>query len=111
MQRKAAKGMTGKFSDPFGKWFTRFLTSVLGAKPKATFHSFRHMFRDALRRADVGIEKVEALGGWKSDRSSEADYGQGFKMPALKVEIDKVQYAVSLVHLHRKTHPESALPE
>ena len=105
------KGMTGKFSDPFGKWFTRFLTSVLGAKPKATFHSFRHMFRDALRRADVGIEKVEALGGWKSDRSSEADYGQGFKMPALKVEIDKVQYAVSLVHLHRKTHPESALPE
>jgi hypothetical protein len=106
------KGRTGKFSDPFGKWFTRFLASVLGAKPRATFHSFRHLFRDALRRADVGIEKVEALGGWKSDRSSEADYGHGFTMPALKVEIDKVQYpTVSLAHLHRKTPQVSSLAE
>jgi len=104
------KGQSGKFSDPFGKWFGRFLQSALGYESKATMHSFRHMFRDALRRANVGTEKTEALGGWHKERSSEADYGSGFTMPALKLEIDKVQYPhVSLGHLHLKKSAESAL--
>lgn len=100
------KGKAGKFSDPFQKWFGRFLKSSLGHKPKATFHSFRHMFRDALRRADVGIEKVEALGGWKHARSAEAGYGSGFPMPVLKAELAKVQYpSVFLGHLYREKSP------
>ncbi|MHB1079520.1 MAG: DUF6538 domain-containing protein [Prosthecobacter sp.] len=97
------KGKSGKFSDPFGKWFGRFVELTFGGECKATMHSFRHMFRDALRRAKVGIEIVEALGGWHQERSSEADYGKGFSMPALKVEIDKIQYPdVFLGHLYRK---------
>jgi len=97
------KGKSGKFSDPFGKWFRRFVTSALGSESKASMHSFRHMFRDALRCADVGTDKAEALGGWHKKRSSEADYGSGFPMSMLKVEIDKVEYpSVFLGHLYRK---------
>ncbi len=97
------RGKSGKFSDPFGKWFGRFVTSALGYKSKAGMHSFRHMFRDALRCADVGTDKAEALGGWHKKRSSEADYGSGFPMSILKAEIDKVEYpSVFLGHLYRK---------
>ena len=61
------------------------------------------MFRDALRRADVGTDKAEALGGWYKKRSAEAVYGRGFPMSALKTEIDKVEYPnVFLGHLYRK---------
>jgi integrase len=97
------KGKSGKFSDPFGKWFGRFLKGALGYEPQASMHSFRHMFRDALRRADVGTDKAEALGGWHKERSSEADYGSGFPVSILKAEIDKVEHpSVFLAHLYRK---------
>lgn len=97
------RGKTGKFSDPFQKWFGRFLITTLGTKPKATFHSFRHMFRDALRRADVSIEKAEALGGWKIERSSESQYGAGFAIPTLRDELWKISYdGLSLSHLYKK---------
>ena len=103
------KGKSGKFSDPFGKWFGRFVEITLGGESKATMHSFRHMFRDALRRAKVDIEIVEALGGWHTERSSEKDYGS-IEMAALKEAMDKIQYPhLSLGHLHRKKSTESAL--
>jgi len=95
------KAETGYFSDNFSKWFGRFLAHAIGYQPRgATFHSFRHMFRDALRNADVSIEKAEALGGWTSHRSEEARYGSGFSMPALRREIEKVKYeGLDLTHL------------
>jgi integrase len=93
---------TGYFSDKFQKWFGRFLESVLGTKPKATFHSFRHLFRDALREANVSTERAEALGGWTSKRSAEALYGKGSSVAAMRDEIGKVAYkGLDLTHLHR----------
>ena len=93
---------TGYFSDKFQKWFGRFLESALGYKPKATFHSFRHLFRDALREANVSTERAEALGGWTSKRSAEALYGKGVSVAAMREEIDKVHYkGLDLKHLYR----------
>jgi integrase len=93
---------TGYFSDKFQKWFGRFLESALGSKPSATFHSFRHLFRDALREADVSTERAEALGGWTSKRSAEALYGKGPSVAAMRDEIGKVAYkGLDLAHLHR----------
>jgi hypothetical protein len=66
------------------------------------------MFRDALRRAKVDIEIVEALGGWHTERSSEKDYGS-VEMSALKEAMDRIQYPhLSLGHLHRKKSAASA---
>lgn len=102
---------TGYFSNPFSKWFARFLTASLGDTCKATFHSFRHAFRDALRNGDVSIEYAEALGGWGlMARSAERDYGQGPSLSRLREEIEKVKYPdLDLSHLH-SVQAENRLP-
>lgn len=41
----------GKHSSAVSKWYHRSLVSVGIKRPEITFHSFRHSFRDALRRA------------------------------------------------------------
>ena len=90
---------TGRYSHLFSKWFGRFLVSACGHKPKATFHSFRHHFRTALMNAGVSKEISEALGGWKSQSSSEYEYRHG-QMSVLRKAIDKVEYPeLDLRHL------------
>jgi integrase len=95
------KGKRGYYSDPFQKWFSRFLT-VIGAKtPKTSFHSFRHCFRDVLRDADISTERVRALGGWTSKGSAEELYGAGHRASILAKEIEKIRYpGLDLSHLH-----------
>jgi integrase len=67
------KGKRGYYSDPFQKWFSRFLVSIGAKTPKTSFHSFRHCYRDALREADMSTERVRALGGWTSKGGAEGD--------------------------------------
>lgn len=66
------------------------------------FHSFRHNYRDALREAEIGLERVRALGGWRRDSDGEeAIYGKGLKAATLYREIGKVRYAgLCLKHLY-----------
>jgi integrase len=97
----AAKN-TGRYSHIFSKWFGRYLVSACGHKPKATFHSFRHHFRTALMNARVSKELSEALGGWKSESSSEYEYRHA-QLPTLRAAIEKVLYPdLDLTHLSRK---------
>lgn len=94
-------GSTGRYSNPFSKWFTGFLVSALGAKPKATFHSFRHHFRDALRAARVGDENVEALGGWAGEGKQQRQYGSGPTLGLLLEDLSKVDFpGLDLSHLY-----------
>lgn len=67
-----------------------------------SFHSFRHNYRDALREAEIGLERVRALGGWRRDSDGEeAIYGKGLKAATLYREIEKVRYAgLDLIHLY-----------
>jgi len=69
-----------------------------------TFHTFRHMFRDALREAKVDqVEIVEALGGWEvgGNRSAQSRYGKGPSLARLYEEISKVKYeGIDLRHLY-----------
>jgi integrase len=95
-------GATGYFSNPFSKWFARFVTTTLGEKCEATFHSFRHQFRDALEEGGVPIPDVERLGGWElMQRSAESHYGKGPSLRRLREHIEKVNYpGLELLHLH-----------
>ena len=96
-------GNTGRYSNPFSKWFSGFLTATLGYKPKATFHSFRHHFRDALRAAEVGDENVEALGGWAGEGKQQREYGAGPKLRMLLRDLEKVAYpGLDLSHLFER---------
>jgi hypothetical protein len=93
----------GYVSDPFGKWFKRFVQKAVGEDCRATFKSFRHQFRTALFDADVSIPVTEALGGWElMRRSAEKNYLQ-FKLARLYEEIAKVKYpGLDLSHLYQR---------
>lgn len=93
-------GSTGYRSDPFSKYFAKFLDHVGVKHPKKVFHSFRHSYRDAMRDAKVPPEEVRALGGW-STGNTEDDYGKGFRASALAETIERVKYPeLDLSHLY-----------
>jgi hypothetical protein len=101
-------GANGYFSDPFSKWFGHFVEKTLGAECRATFHSFRHQFRNALDEAEISIPDVELLGGWElMKRSAEHGYRRGPRLSGARLvrirdQIEKVQYpGLDLSHLYR----------
>lgn len=94
-----ASGSTGYISDPFSKWFARFLEKVGIRERRKTFHSFRHTYRDALREADISVERVRALGGW-STGNTEDRYGSGLRPSTLARDMAQVAFdGLNLNHL------------
>ncbi|MBF0099098.1 MAG: site-specific integrase [Magnetococcales bacterium] len=94
---------TGYLSDNFSKWFGHFLGKIGAKASRTSFHSFRHCFRDALRRADVSHDMVLLLGGW-SGGGTDQDYGHGGELlPAKAKAIAKVEYpGLDLSHLYEQ---------
>jgi len=93
-------GSLGSYSDHFSKWYARFIRKIFPSEPRPNFHSFRHTFRDALRRAGVIEERVSMLGGW-SRQGQQAKYGRSKILPELAEEIAKVQFPeLDLSHLY-----------
>jgi integrase len=94
----------GRYSDIFSKWFRRFLTAAIpGQKVKASFHSFRHNFRDAERLAKINPDIALRLGRWAAENSAANAYGEGFPLPLLRDELAKVDYPdIDLSHLMPK---------
>jgi len=100
----------GYFS-PMSKWFGRFLAKVGVKQPKVTFHSMRHNYRDALRRAKLSRDVIQALGGWASDGVDD-DYGGDLEafVSVLADAVAKVSYeGLNLTHLHAATVPAKAV--
>jgi len=95
----------GYYSDPFSKWFRRFLNKARAAKPKTCFHSFRHNFRDGLREARIDHDIALALGGWASANGRESvetaeAYGRGFRVATLFEALKQIDYPnLDLRHL------------
>lgn len=99
------KSSTGYYSDPFSKWFRRFLQRAGADRPKTCFHSFRHCYRDALREARIDHEVALALGGWTSANGGEggetaAAYGRGYRAQTLYEAMGRIAYPdLDLSHL------------
>lgn len=100
----------GTYSDSFQKWFRRFKETLGIDDHCKTFHSFRHTFRDALRAADIPLEKVNALCGWAESAGLAAHYGNGYPVRSLHEAIRKVAYpGVDLKHLRLEVRSASGL--
>ena len=101
---------SGYYSDLFSKWFIQFLNNCGAKRPKTSFHSFRHNFRDAMREAKIDKDIAYALGGWASDRPDDTavtaeNYGNGYKTIHLFQAIKQVAYLeMKVIWLH---HPEN----
>ena len=99
------KSSTGYYSDPFSKWFRRFLERAGASREKTCFHSFRHCYRDALREARIEYDIALALGGWSSGTGSEggetaAAYGRGYRPETLAKAMNLIRYPdLDLSHL------------
>jgi integrase len=53
----------------------KFLPQAMKLEARQTFYSFRHNFRDALRRFDAPPDALQALGGWSQGKNVSDDYG------------------------------------
>jgi integrase len=103
-------GATGYRSTTFSAWFARFVDKAGANSDKTCFHSFRHVFRDALREARVDRDIALTLGGWSRPGGSGGSasvsdaYGSGYRVATLFEAIGQVRYPdLDLSHLHRKT--------
>jgi integrase len=52
-----------------------FLPEAITLQPRQSFYSFRHSFRDALRRIDAQPATLQALGGWSQGALVSDAYG------------------------------------
>ena len=78
--------------------------------PKVVLHSLRHNFRDAAREANLPLEVVGAIGGWKEGaQSAMAAYGAGPSAKNLAEWMAKIEYpGLKLEHLAPST---AAVPQ
>lgn len=95
----------GYYSVPFSKWVSRFIQKTKAGRPKTCFHSFRHCFRVALRKARIDHDVALALGGWSSGSGKESAetaeaYGHGFRVKTLFDSLRLLEYpSLDLSHL------------
>lgn len=92
----------GYLSDQISKWFNRtYLPSVNAKSEKIAFHSFRHGFKDALRRAGTATEIDDAICGWSTIRGVSLRYGNGYSADTLAPYMRKIRFdSLDLAHLH-----------
>jgi integrase len=55
-----------------------YLPKAIKLEPRQSFYSFRHSFRDALRRIDAQPATLQALGAWSQGKLTSDDYGDKF---------------------------------
>ncbi len=81
----------GRLSEAWGKWFGNYSRKVIGITDKRkVFHSFRHSFKSACRRAGIEEEIHEALTG-HAGGSVGRNYGD-YPLPALANAMKKLRY-------------------
>ncbi|HTY69995.1 MAG TPA: site-specific integrase [Alphaproteobacteria bacterium] len=102
----------GAVTQQFSKWFGRFLARLGITDTRKVFHSFRHGFKSACRRAGLPEEHHDALTGhW--NKSVGRDYGEIVPITVLAEAVRKISYpGLDLSHLTRLSQPaEQPQPE
>lgn len=88
LKRDSREILTGNWS----KWFGRYLRTEIGITNRLkVFHSFRHTFKDACRRARIPEDIHDALTGHAS-QSVARNYGGEYPLQVLKEAIGNIRY-------------------
>jgi integrase len=96
-------GKLGNYSDPFSKWFGRFMEKAGVTARGVVFHSFRHSFRDRMTEAGIPDSVADLIGGWTSagSKSEGSRYGEGGSVRFLAEHVARVTYpGLDLAHLY-----------
>ncbi|MFE1597525.1 hypothetical protein [Methylobacterium sp. ID0610] len=76
----------------FSQWFGRYLGKI-GVKGRGkVFHSFRHTFKDACRRAMLDEETHDALTGHRYRASVGRSYGNGIPLAVLSGAVARITF-------------------
>lgn len=97
---KTERLFSGLKKDGYGNWASyslkrfrdTFLKAAISLGPKQTFYSFRHSFRDALRRSEAGPDTLRALGGWAQGSLASDSYGNNADPDLHVTAMAKVSY-------------------
>jgi len=80
-----------------------FLPGATTLKPRQTFYSFRHNFRDALRLIGAPPDALQALGGWSQGKLTSDSYGDKSDPDYQTKFMEQVAFpGLSLSHLYIK---------
>jgi integrase len=90
----------GSYAGHFQRWANRFLEHAGAKGDRQSFHSTRHTFVDALRRAGAHGETIDDLLGW-SRGEMKGRYGSGPWIMMLAEVMQRVDYpGLDLSHLY-----------
>lgn len=91
----------GSYTAGWSKWYGRYVRSLGITDTRKVFHSFRHNFKDACRRAGIEEAVHDALTG-HSNGSVGRGYGRGFQVATLAKAMNTITYpALDLSHLQK----------
>jgi integrase len=90
----------GSYAGHFQRWANRFLERCGAKGERQSFHSLRHSFTDALRRAGATGEVIDDVLGWTRGDMRER-YGSGPWIMMLAGVMQRVRYeGLDLNHLY-----------
>ncbi|WP_036289979.1 site-specific integrase [Methylosinus sp. PW1] len=91
----------GYFSSyPLKRFRETFLPKAIKLKPRQSFYSFRHTFRDALRAIEAPPDTLLALGAWSQGTLTSDNYGTRSNPDIQKAYIDQIAFpGLDLSHL------------
>ncbi len=84
----------GKYSAKLSKRFGGYIRRIGISDERKVFHSFRHLFKDACRDADVPLQVQNAILGHTSRAVGEG-YGQGFSIQKLSEWIERINHSIN----------------
>jgi integrase len=82
-----------KAVDHFQKRFSYWVGTKIKVRKGVTFHSLRHLFRDAMANAGLPEDAIRSLGGWARGSSIINHYGQGAQAQTLAGWMERIQYS------------------
>jgi integrase len=90
----------GSYSGDFQRWANRWLDRAGAKGERQSFHSTRHAFTDALRRAGATGEVIDGLLGWSRGNMRDR-YGSGPWIKMLAEVVERVEFpGLDLSHLY-----------